>query len=85
MSHQRSEYNLTLYSRSTRFYQPEQIAEFGLWFLRENGLVLRGDNARYSITAKGAQGREQCDGHWLRADRMRPAVDRPNQLFQLRR
>ena len=53
---------------------PREHLEFSLWFLRENGLVLRGDNARYSITAKGAQSAEQCDGPWLRADRMLPAV-----------
>ena len=32
---------------------PREHLEFSLWYLKENALLTRGDNGRYSITAKG--------------------------------
>jgi len=32
---------------------PREHLDFALWFLRENGWVVRSDNGRFSITAKG--------------------------------
>jgi hypothetical protein len=53
---------------------PREHLEFSLWYLKENGLIYRSDNARYSITAKGVdhaeseyQEREQKEDHLLPA------------------
>lgn len=38
---------------------PREHLEFSLWYLKENALVARTDNARYSITAKGVDHAER--------------------------
>lgn len=53
---------------------PREHLEFSLWLLKENGLIARGDNARYSITAKGAEKAEESDLGPIRSDRMLPAA-----------
>ena len=42
---------------------PREHLEFTLWYLKENGLVARTDNGRYSITAKGVDYAE-ASGIW---------------------
>jgi DnaJ-domain-containing protein 1 len=32
---------------------PREHLEFSLWYLKENGLVTKGDNGRFAVTAKG--------------------------------
>ena len=53
---------------------PREHLEFSLWFLKENALVARGDNGRYSITARGAERAEENDIGWLRQDRLLTAA-----------
>jgi hypothetical protein len=38
---------------------PREHLEFTLWYLRENGLISRSDNARFSITVKGVDYAEE--------------------------
>ncbi|MEO7144798.1 MAG: J domain-containing protein [Bryobacteraceae bacterium] len=52
---------------------PREHLEFSLWFLKENGWALRGDNGRYTITAKGAEKAEQTEAGWMPEDRLLPA------------
>jgi hypothetical protein len=40
---------------------PREHLEFTLWYLKETGLVSRGDNARYTITVKGIDQAELQD------------------------
>lgn len=42
---------------------PRDHLEFTLWYLRENAMITRGDNARYAITAKGVDLAEE-QGSW---------------------
>ena len=42
---------------------PREHLEFTLWYLKENSLVVRSDNARYFITAKGVDYAEES-GVW---------------------
>ena len=42
---------------------PKEHLEFCIWYLGENGLVVRGDNARYEITVKGVNWAERF-GEW---------------------
>ena len=42
---------------------PKEHMEFCLWYLGENGLVARGDNARYEITVEGVNWAERS-GDW---------------------
>ncbi|HYL38095.1 MAG TPA: DnaJ domain-containing protein [Bryobacteraceae bacterium] len=58
---------------------PREHLEFTLWYLKENGLITRSDNARYSITAKGVDytelefpDREQKPDHLLPAPEPQP-------------
>ena len=53
---------------------PREHLEFSLWFLKENGLIAKGDNARFSITAKGAEKSEQSDAWSNRRDHLLPAA-----------
>jgi DnaJ domain len=34
---------------------PREHLEFSLWYLKENGLLLKGDSGRFTITAKGVE------------------------------
>ncbi len=49
---------------------PREHLEFSLWYLREQGLVIKSDNGRYQITVKGVDQAEQSDVAWIREDRM---------------
>jgi hypothetical protein len=54
---------------------PREHLEFSLWYMKENGLVTRMDNGRFSISAKGVDWAEQEEAaDRLRADRLLPAV-----------
>ncbi|MBZ5606703.1 MAG: DnaJ domain-containing protein [Acidobacteriia bacterium] len=44
---------MTLFELEDLLGCPREHLEFSLWYLKENGLITRSDNARYSITAKG--------------------------------
>ena len=52
---------------------PREHLEFSLWYLKENGLIVRADNGRYSITAKGVDNAEAEDGITPHDGRMLPA------------
>lgn len=51
--------------------------EFPLWYLKENGLIQRGDNGRFTITVKGVDVAEASGSAWQRADRLLPAAAAP--------
>ncbi len=54
---------------------PREHLEFSLWYLREQGLVVRGDNGRHQITAKGVDQAEQAETSFVPADHLLgPAV-----------
>jgi hypothetical protein len=44
---------LTLFDLEDMLGCPREHLEFSLWYLKENGLIMRSDNAKYTITAKG--------------------------------
>ncbi len=52
---------------------PREHLEFTLWYLKENALIIRTDNGRYSITAKGVDHLEADDAEHLANDRLLPA------------
>jgi hypothetical protein len=61
---------------------PREHLEFSLWYLKENGLVVRTDNGRYAVTAKGVDWAEQEEAsERMREDRLLPAArsDQPTQ------
>ncbi len=45
--------SMTLFEFEDLLGCPREHLEFSLWYLKENGLITRSDNARYAITAKG--------------------------------
>lgn len=45
--------SMTLHELEDLLGCPREHLEFSLWYLKENGLITRSDNARYTITAKG--------------------------------
>ncbi|MBM3739476.1 MAG: hypothetical protein FJW39_27220 [Acidobacteria bacterium] len=49
---------------------PKEHLEFSLWYLKENGLVTKGDSARYAITVKGVDAAELPAPGQLRPDRL---------------
>jgi DnaJ-domain-containing protein 1 len=54
---------------------PREHLEFSLWYLKENGLVVRMDNGRFAVSAKGvdwAEGEEAAER--LRDDRLLTAA-----------
>jgi len=54
---------------------PREHLEFSLWYLKENGLVVRMDNGRFAVTAKGVDWAEQEEASArLREDRLLTAV-----------
>jgi hypothetical protein len=54
---------------------PREHLEFSLWYLKENGLVVRMDNGRFSVTAKGVDWAEKEEAsERLREDRLLPAA-----------
>jgi hypothetical protein len=53
---------------------PREHLEFSLWYLKENGLVVRMDNGRFAVTAKGVDWAEKEEASKrLREDRLLPA------------
>ena len=57
---------------------PREHLEFSLWYLKENGLVVRMDNGRFAVTAKGVDWAENEEAtERLREDRLLPAVPEP--------
>lgn len=53
---------------------PREHLEFSLWYLKENGLVVRMDNGRFAVTAKGVDWAEDVEAsEHLREDRLLPA------------
>jgi hypothetical protein len=40
---------------------PREHLEFSLWYLKENNLVIRGDNGRYAVTVKGIDWAENAE------------------------
>jgi curved DNA-binding protein len=53
---------------------PREHLEFTFWYLKENGLVLRGDNNKYQITIKGVDHAEEHAAAWLAGEqRLLPA------------
>lgn len=66
--------SLTLHELETLLSCPKEHLEFSLWYLKENHLIARADNARFTITAKGVDHVESSEeGTEIRADRMLPA------------
>jgi hypothetical protein len=54
---------------------PREHLEFSLWYLKENGLVVKMDNGRFAVTAKGVDWAEQEEASArMREDRLLPAV-----------
>jgi hypothetical protein len=49
---------------------PREHLEFSLWYLRENALIIRSDNGRFSITVKGVDRAEAEDASRLGNDRL---------------
>jgi hypothetical protein len=57
---------------------PREHLEFSLWYLKENGLIVRTDNGRYSATAKGVDWAEAEEAaEQTRADHLLPAGSNP--------
>ncbi len=52
---------------------PREHLEFTLWFLKERGSIVRADNGRHAITAKGVEDAEAQPPEWLQEDRLLPA------------
>jgi hypothetical protein len=69
--------SMTLHEIEDLLGCPREHLEFSLWYLKENGLVVRGDNGRLMITAKGVDFAEQEEMERLREDRLLPAVRTP--------
>jgi DnaJ domain len=54
---------------------PREHLEFSLWYLKENGLVVRQDNGRFTVTVKGVDWAESEEAtERLREDRLLPAI-----------
>jgi hypothetical protein len=53
---------------------PREHLEFSLWYLKENALVVRADNGRFSITAKGVDRAEAQDAVVMPNSRLLPAA-----------
>lgn len=53
---------------------PREHLEFSLWYLREQGLVIRADSGKYQITVKGVDRAEESDVAWVRPDHLLEAA-----------
>lgn len=49
---------------------PREHLEFSLWYLKENGLAIRTDNGRLTITVKGVEQAEAGGTSWTGQDRL---------------
>ena len=64
---------LTLFEIEDLLGVPREHLEFCLWYVKENGLAIRADNARFAITAKGIDLVEQQDSRTpLRSSHLLP-------------
>jgi hypothetical protein len=54
---------------------PREHLEFSLWYLRENGLIVRADNGRFAVTVKGVDWAEQQEIVEIANNRLLPAGD----------
>jgi len=71
--------SMTLHELEDLLGCPREHLEFSLWYLKENGLVVRMDNGRFSVTAKGVDWAEKEEvAERLREDRLLPAVRDPD-------
>ncbi|MBV8820086.1 MAG: hypothetical protein JO022_17105 [Acidobacteriaceae bacterium] len=61
---------MTLHEMEDLLGCPKEHLEFGLWYLKEKGYIVRGDNARYSITAAGVEAAESAEVPWHTKHRM---------------
>lgn len=52
--------------------------EFPLWYLKENGLIQRGDNGRFTITVKGVDVAEASGSAWQKAAHLLPGAPPPS-------
>jgi len=50
---------ITIHEFETILKIPKEQMEFNLWFLRDNGLIVRADNACFSISAQGVAAAEE--------------------------
>ena len=66
--------HMTLHELEDLLGCPREHLEFSLWYLKENGLVMRSDNGRFMITAKGVDWAEAEEAAEVRMDRMLPAA-----------
>jgi hypothetical protein len=67
--------SMTLHELEDLLGCPREHLEFSLWYLKENGLVVRTDNGRYAVTAKGVDWAEKEEAsERLREDRLLPAA-----------
>jgi curved DNA-binding protein len=57
---------------------PREHLEFALWFLKENAWIVRGDNGRFAITAKGVEKAEELGQYPMAVDRMIAAPEKPD-------
>jgi hypothetical protein len=71
--HEPSQPGMSLHEIEDLLACPREHLEFSLWLLKENGWIVKGDNVRYSITAKGAEKAEQ-EASGPRPGRMLPAI-----------
>jgi hypothetical protein len=53
---------------------PREHLDFSLWYLREQSLIVRTDNGRFSITVQGVDQAEAVGAKWLKPDRLLPAA-----------
>jgi hypothetical protein len=49
---------------------PKEHLEFGLWYLREKGFIVRSDNGKYAISAAGVEAAEESELPWAPRNRM---------------
>ena len=69
---------LTLFDLEDMLGCPREHLEFSLWYLKENGLIVRSDNARYTITAKGVDYAEnEYPDEMQRTTHLLPAAEQP--------
>ncbi|MBM3786911.1 MAG: J domain-containing protein [Acidobacteria bacterium] len=54
---------VTLHEMEQLLGVPREHLEFPLWYLREQGWIVRGDNAQFSITVKGVE-QAEITGTW---------------------
>jgi hypothetical protein len=69
---------MTLYELEDLLSCPREHLSFSLWYLKENNYILRGDNARVSITARGVDQAEEPVPWNQREDRLLAPAPTPS-------